>query len=649
MKDKFELFSSPSDEVQEELNAKMRHTMAHVMAAAIKQLWPSAKMGVGIVADKGFSYDVDVPDSLTSVNMAEIEDAMKKIVKAKHPLERMDVAIDDAIEIMEKQSEPYKAELLRQIKEHGSERILRETGDLNLVPKGTEGVERVTLYKLGNFIDVCNGPHLDHTGQVGHFKLNAMSGAYWRGKENNPQLQRISGIGFSQRQDLDDELERLERIKLRDHRRLGRELQLFTFDDEIGKGLPLILPKGTALRDEFQRYATEEENRAGYKRIITPALAKSGLYERSRHLPYYKEDMYPSMEVDGEDLYLRPMICPHHHKTFASGKYSHKELPIRFAENGQVYRYESSGSLSGLMRTRGFCQNDAHIYCRKDQAEQEFINVMNLHERYYKKFDIDNFYMRLSLPDLENLKKYVDAPDKWKDAVDVIKSAMDKSGLPYVAVEGEAAFYGPKIDFMIRSSAGAEYAISTCQLDFLATDTFDLTYSDQNGEQQPIYVIHRAPLGSLERFTAFLVEHYEGKFPTWLAPIQARIIPISDRHAEYCASVSEKLLEPRVNNAYGSLRVEVDDTAKRMQKKVREAQIEKIPYILVAGDNEQENGTVSVRLRSGEVLGSLPVDDVVKHIVNETEARCDFKFGTNIPRNQEIRQSTNFTMQHNPS
>jgi threonyl-tRNA synthetase len=636
MKEQSESIHASFDVKQEDINIRIRNTTAYVMAAAIKELWPLAQFGVGLPTENGFTHDVAMPHNLTALDLVEIENRMKRIKKANTPVEIIEVSIDGAISILEGQGHSYKVELLKYAKEHGTERILREVGNPSAIFQKDGNVETVQLFKIGDFIDLSSGLHLTHTGKIGHFKLNAISGAYWRGKESNSQLQRISGIGFSQKSELDSELERLEQIKLRDHRRLGRDLKLFAFDDEIGKGLPLILPNGATLRDEFQKYATEEENRAGYKRVITPALAKSGLYERSRHLPYYKDDMYPSMEVDGEELYLRPMICPHHHKTFDSGKYSYKDLPIRFAENGQVYRYESSGSLSGLMRTRGFCQNDAHIYCRMDQAEQEFVNVMNLHARYYKKFGIEDFYMRLSLPDFENLAKYVEAPDKWKDAVEVIKGAMNKSGLPYVAVEGEAAFYGPKIDFMIKSSTGTEYAISTCQLDFLATDTFNLRYTDENGEQQPIYVIHRAPLGSLERFTAFLVEHYAGKFPTWLAPTQARIVPISDRHENYCSDVLSRFLEPRVHNAYGSLRVDFDASNNRMQKKVRDAQVtEKIPYIFIVGDKEMETGTVSVRLRSGEVIGNVLVEDVVKHMISEVDERCDFEFGTKVPRSHE--------------
>jgi len=377
------------------------------------------------------------------------------------------------------------------------------------------------------------------------------------------------------------------------------------------------------MRQELEHLAQTEERREGYMPVATPHITKETLYYRSRHLPYYKEDMYAPMDIDGENYYLKPMNCPHHHEIYNAGKHSYRELPLRIAEYGQVYRYEASGGLSGLMRVRGFDQNDAHIYCRYDQAKDEFLRVMRLHARYYELFGITDFYMRYSLPDMANIAKYVDAPEKWLAAMAIIKEAMDESGYPYKEVPGEAAFYGPKVDFMIKSVIGTEYAISTNQLDFLATETFDLKYTGEDGKDHPVYVIHRAPLGSHERFVAFLIEHYAGAFPVWLAPVQARLIPITDRAYDYAAKVKDRLFAEPVSNGTGGLRVDVDYSAERMQKKIREAQLQKIPYMLVCGDKEVEAGTVAVRLRSGKDLGAMPLDKFIERIKREAETRKD--------------------------
>jgi threonyl-tRNA synthetase len=383
------------------------------------------------------------------------------------------------------------------------------------------------------------------------------------------------------------------------------------------------MPNGMVIRQELEFLALQEERRDGYRRVATPHIAKDALYLRSRHLPYYKEDMYSPLDIDGENYYLRPMNCPHHHLIYGATRHSYRELPVRIAEYAQDYRFEASGGLSGLMRVRGFCQNDAHIYCRYDQAKDEFIRVMHLHARYYNLMDIKEYYMRLSLPDTANLNKYVDEPERWLAAAEIIRTAMKESGYPYVEAKGEAAFYGPKVDFMIKSVIGTEYAISTNQLDFLATQTFGLGYIGEDGAEHPVYVIHRAPLGSHERFTAFLIEHYAGAFPVWLSPIQARVIPITDKVNDYSHKVLDALFQAPVVNGTAGLRVDIDTAGERMQKKIRDAQLRKIPYMLVVGEREAAEGKVAVRLRSGKDLGSMPLESFISRIKTEAESRRD--------------------------
>ena len=601
-----------------------RHSCAHLMAAALKQIRPDARFGVGPAIADGFYYDfaLNADERLTEADLVAVQREMRKLAKKKLRFERSEVPIDEAIERMQSDGQDYKAELLELIKTKGSTAIAKETGDDAVVAEG-ESTNSVSLYTLGDFVDLCRGPHVEHSGQVGHFKLRAIAGAYWRGDSNRDQLQRIYGFCFDTKDELAKAEWQREQAVLRDHRRVGKQLKLFTISDEVGSGLPLWLPNGMVIRDELERLAMLEERREGYQRVATPHITKSGLYYRSGHLPYYAEDMYSPFDIDGEEYFLRPMNCPHHHQLFLNSKWSYRDLPQRFSEYGHVYRYEPHGALSGLMRVRGFCQNDAHIYCRKDQAKEEFLKVMHLHVRYYEMFDIEEFYMRLSLPDLEKLDKYVDDPKGWTEALDILKAAMDESGLPYKEAEGEAAFYGPKVDFMIKSVLGTEYAISTNQIDFVASERFGLRYVSEDGSEQPVYVIHRAPLGSHERFVAFLIEHYGGSFPVWLAPIQAMIVPIADRHIEYCNKVREQLLAVPLNNASGGMRIDVDISNERMQKKIRNAQQAKIPYVLVVGDQEAEAGTVNVRSREGSVLGSFSVQGIADRISLEINNRTD--------------------------
>ncbi|MEI7553780.1 threonine--tRNA ligase [Candidatus Chlorohelix sp.] len=594
---------------------QMRHSAAHLMAAAVQQLWPDARFGVGPAVKNGFYYDMDLPVQLTPEDLGKIEQKMRELKNKKLPFERVELPVDEAIAEMEKRGQAYKVELLQLLKEKGSTAVAKETGDADVVDTDASGgVTSVSFYKTGDFVDLCRGPHVDSTVQIGAFKLMNIAGAYWRGNEKNKQLQRLYGAAFATKEELDQYLWQLEEAKKRDHRKLGQELDIFVISDEVGPGLPLWMPNGTVLRDELERLSKEEERRDGYYRISTPNITKAKLYYRSGHLPFYREDMYAPMIIDDEEYFLKPMNCPHHHQIYLARPHSYRDLPLRLAEYGQVYRYEQSGALSGLMRVRGMAQNDAHIYCRFDQAKEEFLRVMNLHSRYYKLLGIDDYYMRFSKPDLNKLDKYVNEPEKWIEAMNVVKEAMDESGLPYIEAEGEAAFYGPKIDFMIKSVIGTEYAISTNQLDFLATERFGLVYTGEDGKEHPVYVIHRAPLGSHERFVAFLIEHFAGAFPVWLAPVQAVVIPIADRHNEYARKVYETLFNSDIPNAIGGMRVELDDARESMQKKIRKAQLQKIPYMLVVGDKEAEQGAVAVRLRNNQDLGSMLLDEFVAHV-----------------------------------
>ncbi|HUO91391.1 MAG TPA: threonine--tRNA ligase [Rhizomicrobium sp.] len=580
----------------------IRHDTAHVLAMAVQELYPGTQVTIGPAIEDGFYYDFARNEPFTPEDLPKIEAKMREIVKADLPTHREVWPREKAIAHFRDMGEQYKAELIESI------------------PQG----EDVSIYFHGDWHDLCRGPHFASTGKIGEaFKLTKIAGAYWRGDAKNAQLQRIYGTAWRDQKELDAHLLKLEEQEKRDHRRLGRDLELFTFSPDVGAGLPLWMPNGMVIRQELEFLALQEERKEGYRRVATPHIAKEALYYRSRHLPYYNEGMYSPLDIDGENYYLRPMNCPHHHLIFGATRHSYREMPIRIAEYGQDYRYEASGGLSGLMRVRGFCMNDAHIYCRYDQAKEEFIRVLRLHARYYDLFGIKEYYMRLSLPDMNKLDKYVDEPDKWVAALEIIKAAMNESGYRYVEGKGEAAFYGPKIDFMIRSAIGTEYTISTNQLDFLATETFNLKYIGEDGSEHPVYVIHRAPLGTHERFTAFLIEHFAGAFPVWLSPIQARVIPITDKVNDYAQKVLNALFEAPVVNGTAGLRVDIDTANERMQKKIRDAQLQKIPYMLVVGEREAAEGKVAVRIRSGKDLGTMPLETFVARIRQEAETRQD--------------------------
>ena len=600
----------------------MRHSCAHVMAAAISTLWPNAKFGVGPAISNGFYYDVLFPEPVKLEDLGNIERLMKKIKRNARHFKSYSLGIEDALQLFEQRNQDFKIELIGLLRDRGSTAVAEETGDGNAAA-GDAGLSEVQIYEVDGFIDLCRGPHVESTKEIGSFKLHRLAGAYWRGNEHNAQLQRIYGLCFETEAELEAEIERLAQIKLRDHRRLGMDLDLFHLSPEVGPGLPLWLPNGTAMRDELEFLARQTERSAHYQRVATPHITNEALYYQSGHLPYYKDDMYAPMIIDDKSYYLRPMNCPHHHHIFLARPKSYRDLPVKLSEYGQVYRYEASGALSGIMRTRGFCQNDAHIYCRMDRAKDEFKAVMAMHAEYYKLFNIADFYMRLSLPDLGKLDKYVDQPDKWIVALGIIREAMAESGLPFVEAKGEAAFYGPKVDFIIKSAIGTEYAISTNQLDFLATERFGLTYIGEDGAEHPVYVIHRAPLGSHERFIAFLTEHYAAKFPVWLAPVQVIVLPISDKSTDYGRAVYERVREMQVVNGTAGVRVEFDDSSERMQKKIRSATIRQIPLMLVVGENEERAGTVSLRTRDGTDLGQIDTGVCLDVLKRTIEARDD--------------------------
>lgn len=599
----------------------IRHSAAHVLAAAIQRLHPEALFGVGPATDDGFYYDVFIDPPLNNDDLARIEKEMRRIVREDAVFQMSVLDIQSALEQMGVRGQRFKVELLELLRDKGTTVIQKDMDEM-LADDSPAGVKNVSFYTVAGFEDLCRGPHVETTGDIKHFKLMNLAGAYWRGDSKREQMQRIYGTVAESEQELEDHIQMIQERRRRDHRRLGKDLGLFRFSDSIGPGLPIWLPKGNIIRQEIEQLANEYETRAGYKRVTTPILAKEEMYLRSGHLPYYAGDMYAPIEIEENKYYLRPMNCPHHHEVFLAEPRSYRDLPYRVTEYGHVFRYEASGGLSGLMRTRGFCQNDAHIYCMRSQAKDEFVEVMRLHERYYRLFGIEKFYMRLSLPDMARLDKYVDQPDEWRMALEVIREAMVESKLDFIEAEGEAAFYGPKVDFMIRSATGIEYAISTNQLDFLAAQRFNLAYVAPDGRREPVYVIHRAPLGSHERFAAFLIEHFAGEFPTWLAPQQIVVIPVAERHGEYAQAVVEKLHDTYVRSATGSLRAEADLAGERMQKKIRTAEGQKIPYICVVGDDEVNGGGVSVRSRGHGNLGFMTTDRFFDFVRTEVETRA---------------------------
>ncbi|MED3954211.1 threonine--tRNA ligase [Priestia aryabhattai] len=547
----------------------MRHSTAHLMAQAIKRLYKDVKvqLGVGPVIENGFYYDIDMEESITPEDLGRIEKEMKKIVNSNIEIERKEVSREEAIQLFKEVGDELKLELI------------------DAIPAG----EKVTIYQQGEFFDLCRGVHVPSTGKIKEFKLLSVAGAYWRGDSDNQMLQRVYGTAFFTKADLDEHLRLLEEAKERDHRKLGKELNLFTNSQKVGQGLPLWLPKGATIRRIIERYIVDKEVSLGYQHVYTPVLGSVELYKTSGHWEHYQDDMFPAMEMDNEDLVLRPMNCPHHMMVYKQGIHSYRELPIRIAELGTMHRYEMSGALSGLQRVRGMTLNDAHIFVRPDQIKEEFIRVVRLVEAVYKDFGFENYSFRLSYRDPEDTEKYFDDDAMWEKAQSMLKDAMDELDLDYYEAEGEAAFYGPKLDVQVKTALGKEETLSTVQLDFLLPERFDLTYVGEDGKQHRPVVIHRGVVSTMERFVAFLIEEYKGAFPTWLAPVQVQVIPVSPTvHLEYAKEVQEQL-------QLAGIRVELDSRDEKIGYKIREAQMQKIPYMLVVGDKEVEDKAVNVR------------------------------------------------------
>ncbi|MFN8514531.1 MAG: threonine--tRNA ligase [Chloroflexia bacterium] len=584
---------------------RMRHSAAHVLAEAVLELFPEAKLAIGPPIEDGFYYDFDLPRSLTPDDLAAIEVRMRGHIAADERFET-EVFPTRAAALTFFEGQPYKEELIRDL------------------PDG----EEISLYRNGPFADLCRGPHVESTGQIGAFKLMNVAGAYWRGDERRPMLQRIYGTAWGSQAELDEHLHRLEEARKRDHRVLGRELDLFVFSDLVGKGLPLWTAKGAVIRRELERFIVEEEVRRGYQHVSTPDIGHLSLYETSGHYPYYKETMYAPITIDDEQFMLRPMTCPHHFALYKSRPHSYRELPLRIAELAKLYRYEKSGELSGLMRVRGFCLADAHIIATSEQAVPTINEALDLIEYAASVWGMvagEHFRYRLSLGDRADSAKYYKDDAMWDFAEGVLRSVLHERQAPFYEGEGEAAFYGPKIDIQMRNIHGKEETAFTVQYDFVMPKRFDLRYIDAEGQEQEPIVIHRSSIGAIERIIAFLIEHFAGAFPVWLAPVQATLIPIADRHLPYVQEVAAKL------KAAG-LRVEIDDSGNRMQHKIRAAQVQKVPYMLVAGDRDVEAGAVSVRLRTEEQLGSISVDDflaLIKPII------ATKSLDLQLPRNAE--------------
>jgi threonyl-tRNA synthetase len=574
---------------------KIRHSAAHVMAQAVLDIFPDGKVTIGPPVENGFYYDFDLPRNLTPEDLEAIEKRMRQIVQSKHEFKKRVVSADEAREVFKDQ--PYKLELIDGLEKGG----LDEYGN-----PLKEKVE-ISIYQQDSFTDLCRGPHVQSTKEIKQdaFKLMNVAGAYWRGDEKNKMLQRIYGTAWENKDQLKEYLNQLEEAKKRDHRKLGKELEIFIFDDEVGPGLPLWLPNGGVMIEELEKLAKEMEEKAGYLRVRTPNLTKEDLFIRSGHLPYYAESMYPPMELEGVKYYVKPMNCPMHHKIFGSKQRSYRDLPIRLAEYGTCYRYEKSGELFGLMRVRSMQMNDAHIYVSEELFEKEFMGVVELYRKYFDLFDIEKFVMRLSLHSKAGLgKKYVDNERLWLKTEEMVRRAMDNGGVPYVEAEDEAAFYGPKIDVQVWSAIGKEFSLMTNQVDFAVPERFDLKFINREGNEEIPLCIHRAPLSTHERMIGFLLEHYAGNFPVWLSPEQVRVIPITDGQNEYAQGIIQQLRD-------NGIRVSADVSAQRMNAKIRNAQMMKVPYMLVVGENEMNAGQVSLRVRDGSQQNNIPLAEFV--------------------------------------
>jgi threonyl-tRNA synthetase len=578
-----------------EAKSTFRHSTAHLMAEAVQSMYPEVKFWVGpaTINPVGFYYDMDLGDNvLTEEGLLAVEKKMAELAKKNSAFERKEISKADAVDYFSQKGDEYKLDLLSNLEDGG-----------------------ITLYTQGDFTDLCRGPHIPNTSFIKAIKLTSVSGAFWKGDEKNKQLTRVYGISFPNQKELDEHLLMLEEAKKRDHRKLGKELSIYTMDDDIGQGLVLWMPNGTIIIEELERLAKETEEAAGYKRVVTPHIAKENLYLTSGHLPYYADSMYPPMELDGTKYYLKAMNCPHHHKIYDAEPKSYKDLPYRLAEYGTCYRYEQSGELFGLMRVRCLHMNDAHIYCSKEQFAQEFKAVNDMYLKYFKIFGIEKYVMRLSLHDPAKLgEKYVNEPELWLETEELVRSVLIENNVPFVEVKGEGAFYGPKIDVQIWSVIGREFTLATNQVDFAQSRSFKLSFTNKNNEPEIPLIIHRAPLGTHERFIGFLLEHYAGKFPTWLAPLQVKILPISDKFMDYGEAVLKKL------KAAG-IRAEIDDRNEKIGKKIRDTELAKVPYMLVFGEKEIENNAVAVRKQGKGDQGVKNLDEFIKEISAEINER----------------------------
>ena len=569
------------------------HSTAHLMAQAVKILFPKAKVTIGPSIDNRFYYDFDVEVPFTEKDIDDIEDKMRELASQKQEITRCVMSRDEAIDLFNKIDESYKVDIISEID-----------------PK-----EKITVYTQNSFIDLCRGPHLPNTGMIKYFKLLESSSAYWRGDENNKVLQRIYGTAFSSKKELKSYLFLIEEAKKRDHRKLGKELKLFSFDEEVGPGLPLWLPNGTILVEEVEKLAKDTERKAGYQRVISPHLTKGILYERSGHLEHYKDSMFPAMEIDGIEYYIKPMDCPHHHKIYSSSPKSYRDLPIRMAEYGTCYRYEKSGQLFGLMRVRSMQMNDAHIYCTEEQFHDEFLAVCNLYLAYFEIFGIEKYQMRLSVHDVDGLgKKYVNEPKLWIKTENAVRNALKSGNIDFVEIQGEAAFYGPKIDVQVWSAIGKEFTLATNQVDFAIPKRFGLTYTSPSGEEITPICIHRAPLSTHERFIGFLIEHFGGNFPLWLAPIQVIVLPISDKTEKYAKQIHKKLIEL-------GIRAELNNKSEKIGAKIRESELLKINIMLIIGPKENENKTVTVRKRFKKEQQEMALTELSEILTQEIKQR----------------------------
>ena len=588
---KLKILKKDADEALE----LIRHDCAHVMAEAVQTLYPGTQVTIGPAIDNGFYYDFSREEAFTPDDLEKIEKKMHEIIDLGRPFEREVWDRDKAVEYFEGLGEVYKSEIIRDL----------------------PGEEEVTIYRQGDWMDLCRGPHLPTTKHIGKsFKLMKVAGAYWRGDENNEMLTRIYGTAWRTDKELRTYLNMLQEAEKRDHRKIGKQMKIFTFDEEVGAGLPLWLPNGSVIIEELEGLAKESEEDAGYDRVRTPHITKGSLYEKSGHLSHYRESMFPAMDIDGNEYFLKPMNCPHHHKIYASSPRTYKELPIRLAEYGTCYRYEKSGQLFGLMRVRSMQMNDAHIYCSEKQFKDEFLAVCKMYLKYFEIFGIEKYEMRLSLHDPKKLgEKYVDEPELWVKTETLVREALQDGKLNFVEIPGEAAFYGPKIDVQVWSAIGREFTLATNQVDFAVPARFNLTYTDSNDKPQTPLCIHRAPLGTHERFIGFLIEHFAGDFPLWLSPVQMAIIPVSDKFNDYAQVVYDKLRE-------NGIRVNLDTRNEKMGAKIRNAELSKIPVMIILGEKEVESNSISVRRRFVGNQGSVDLDSFIESSVDEIKQRA---------------------------